>query len=129
MKKKKIIEQLKDMEDQQIIEDSVSPYSAPIVMIPKDKDYRFCVDYLRLNEAMFDEECSRLNIKDLIDLVGDKIFTSLDLKKGYWQVRLSEESKEFTAFTTPNGLRKQFRVVPFGLKTAPGLFMRIFWIS
>ncbi|KAI5724686.1 hypothetical protein M8J77_005959 [Diaphorina citri] len=125
-KEKIIYTQVREMLDQRIIEESTSPYSSPIVLVPKGKDFRFCVDYRRLNEATVEEECQRLNIKDLIDSVGNKkVLTSIDLKSGYWQIGLSEESKPLTAFTLPNGNRYQFRVLSFGLSGAPGTFMRL----
>lgn len=119
--------QISEMLDNDVIEDSESPYSSPIVIVNKDnKDPRFCIDFKKLNEVTVDEECQSLEIKDLITRIGEnKVFSTLDLLKGYWQVPLSEESKQYTAFTAPDGRRFQFKVVPFGLKGAPGTFMRM----
>lgn len=120
--------QIKEMLDQNIIEESSSPYSAPIVMVPQKegKDDRFCVDFRQLNKVTYDEECQHLNIKELINNVSNnKVFSSLDLLKGYWQILLDDCSKEYTAFRSPTNKCYQFRVLPFGLKNAPGVFMRL----
>ncbi|KAL1448279.1 hypothetical protein WDU94_003573 [Cyamophila willieti] len=127
-KKRIISEQVKSMLDQRIIEESTSPYSFPVVIVPKEgKEPRFCVDYRRLNEITVAEECQGISIKELIDKVGNKkIFSSLDLRRGYWQVLLEDDSKHLTAFTNPaDNKRYQFRVMSFGLTGAPGTFMRL----
>jgi hypothetical protein len=80
----------------------------------KDGRPRFCVDYRRLNTITMDEAASLPIIQETLrDLGQAKVFTSLDLTSGYWQVPLSEESKQYTAFSTPDGGLYQFRVMPF----------------
>jgi hypothetical protein len=92
----------------------------------KDGRPRFCVDYRRLNTITMDEAASLPIIQETLrDLGQAKVFTSLDLTSGYWQVPLSEESKQYTAFSTPDGGLYQFRVMPFGLKGAPSTFQRL----
>lgn len=63
-------------------------------------------------------------IDELIDWLGGKFITTVDLSKGYWQVPLREEDRPKTAFTTQQGLF-QFRVMPFGLQGAPATFQRM----
>ena len=64
-------------------------------------------------------------IEDCIDRVGKaKYVTTLDLLKGYWQVRLTERAKQLSAFVTPQGLY-QYRVMPFGMKNAPSTFQKM----
>ena len=64
-------------------------------------------------------------IDDILSLLGDaKYFTALDLKSGYWQVQLEEDSKEKTAFACHRGLF-QFNVMPFGLSNAPAVFQEL----
>ncbi|KAI5707546.1 hypothetical protein M8J77_004691 [Diaphorina citri] len=122
-----IATQIQEMLDHRIIEESVSPYNSPIVVVTKEgKEPRFCIDFRKINENSYDEDCQTLNIKDLINKIGDKkVFSSLDLRKGYWQVELDEDSKQYTAFSSPDGRHWQFRVLAFGLKGAPGTFMRL----
>jgi hypothetical protein len=88
-----------------VIEPSTSEYASPVVIVKKkDGQPRFCADYRRLNAATRDEAAPLPIIQEMLrDLGQAKVFSSLDLKSGYWQIPLSNESKEYTAFTTPDG--------------------------
>jgi len=109
-----------------VIEQSSSPWSAPIVLIPKpDRTYRFCVDYRRLNNITVSDSFPLPRIDDLIDTVGKaKFLTKIDLSKGYWQVSMDEESIPMTGFVTPFG-HFQWKFMPFGLKNAPATFQKL----
>ena len=86
---------------------------------------RFCVDYRRLNKVTRKDAFPLPMIEDSLNmLAGQQWFCSLDLASGYWQVQLSPEAKEKTAFATQSGLY-QFRVMPFGLCNAPATFERL----
>ena len=125
--KQEIHRQVEEMLAQDVIEPSHSPYSSPVVMVKKkDGKERFCVDYRQLN-AITQDEASHLPMihETLKDLGPAKIFSSLDLKSGYWQVPLDPSSKQLTAFSIPDGGSYQFKVMPFGLKGAPGTFQRL----
>jgi hypothetical protein len=92
----------------------------------KDGTWRFCVDYRMLNSLMRKDAFPLPRIDETLDALGTaqaKIFTTVDLASGYWHIPLEELSKEKTAFTTGNALY-QFRVMPFGLTQAPGVFCR-----
>jgi hypothetical protein len=61
----------------------------------------------------------------LRDLGQATVFTTLDLRSGYWQVPMEEASKKYTALSTPDGALFQFQVMPFGLKGAPAIFQQL----
>ena len=119
-------EELQAMLKAGIVEPSSSSWAAPIVLVKKkDGSLRFCVDYRKLNRQSRIDPYPMPRIDDLIDRIGQaKFLTILDLAKGYWQVPMSPESKEKTAFITPQGLF-QFTVMPFGLQGAPATFQRM----
>mgnify|MGYP005985470937 FL=1 len=110
-----------------VIEPSTSPYVSPIIILTKkDGKYRFCVDYRRLNAITDDAASSMPNIPDTLrDLGQAKVFSTIDLRSGYWQIPLTDRAKPLTAFSTPDGAHYQFRVMPFGLNNAPATFQRL----
>lgn len=117
---------IRDMEEQGLVEQSTSPWAAPIVLAKKkDGSPRLCIDYRRLNDIT---ESNAYPMPDLNTLIrqmrGAKVFSVLDLKAGYWQVPLNQNARKYTAFRTRRGLY-QFRVLPFGLKNSPMTFVRL----
>ena len=116
----------KKMLDMGIIEKSSSPYMSPVVLVKNpDQTFRFCIDFRNLNKlTVFDAEPIPCPEEIFSKLSNCKYFTKIDLSKGYWQIKLSESSKDKTAFSTPDGLF-QFRKLPFGLVTAPANFSRM----
>lgn len=111
----------------EMIRPSSSEYNSLIVIVTKrDGKPRFCVDYRGLNARTEDEVSQLTPIQEnLRDLGGATVFSTLDLKSGYWQVRMVEESKHLTAFATPEGAAYEFNVMPFGLKNAPTSFQKL----
>ena len=124
--KEGIEQEVQKLYDDHIIERSDSPWSAPVVPVIKpDKSVRLCVDYRALNKVTNKDAFPLPNIEDaLYNLSGFKYFTTLDLVRGYYQVPMSEESKQYTAFSTYSG-HWQFRRMPFGLCNAPATFQRL----
>ena len=109
-----------------VIEPSTSPYCSPVVFVKKqDNSWRLCIDFRALNDiTVYDSEPMPSRDEALKNFVGDKYFSELDLCKGYFQLPLSPDSKIYTAFATNKGLM-QFKMMPFGLKTAPASFIRL----
>ncbi len=121
-----IEEEVQEMLRLGVIEPSRSPWSSPIVMVPKPDDtLRFCNDFRQLNEVSEFDGYPMPRVDELLDrLGGTRYISTLDLTKGYWQVPLTEEAKPKTAFSTPSG-HWQYRVLPFGLHGAPATFQRM----
>ena len=91
----------------------------------KDGTWRFCVDYCIVNSITHHDAHPLTRIDATLDsLAGSTLFTTLDLASGYWQVEVSPEDKEKTAFSTPYG-HFEFNVMPFGLTNAPATFQRL----
>ena len=96
---------------------------APVHVVFKEgKEPRLCVDFRQLNEHTEDDRFPLPHIDDVLDsLVGSTVFSKLDLKKGYWQIWLSEEAAKMCNFCTQKGIYRWKRM-PFGLKGAPSTF-------
>ena len=109
-----------------LAEPSDSPWASPCLLVPKpDGTHRLCIDYRKLNQITKIDAYPLPRIDDLIDAVGQANFiTKIDLLKGYYQIPLSENAKQLTAFVTHDGLF-QFSVLPFGLCNAPSTFQRL----
>lgn len=118
--------QVKEMLRDDVIQPSTSPWASPVVLVKKkDQSLRFCIDYRRLNSVTKRDVYPLPRIDDTLDRLRDaKFFSSLDLKSGYWQIEVDERDREKTAFVTPDGLY-EFKVLPFGLCSAPATFQRM----
>ena len=83
------------------IRKSISPWASPVVLVrKKDRSLRFCIDLRNLNSRTIKDAYSLSRIEESLDyLNGAIIFTSLNLKAGYWQVKMDENSIQYTAFT------------------------------
>jgi len=116
--------------DEGIIEVSDSEYASPIHLVSKapgfDTKYRFVTGFENLNHITFKDRYPLPRIESIFDkLGGATIFSKIDLKRGYWQIKLAEESWKYTAtITTPIGLFR-FKVLLMGLWYATSTFMRL----
>ena len=120
-------QQVKEMLRDGVIRPSSSPWASPVVMVKKkDGSMRFCVDFRQMNDATIKDAHPLPRIDDTLEsLYGAQYFTTLDLKSGYWQVPITEEDKEKTAFRTSSGQLYEFNQLPFGLCNAPATFSRL----
>ena len=112
-------DEVRDMINLDIVEPSESPYCSPVLIVKKkDNTKRFCIDFRTLNKiTVFDAE-PMPNMEEIFTkIAGHKYISKLDLTKGYWQIPLTKNAKQYTAFQTPLRLL-QFKVLPFSLVTA-----------
>ena len=124
-KRKMIEEEVASMLKMGIIRPSSSPWASPVTLVPKkDGTTRFCIDYRKLNAVTKKDRYPLPRIQDIFDqLEGAKIFSTLDLKSGYWQIPMHENSIEKTAFICHLGLF-EFLMMPFGCANCPSKFQR-----
>ncbi|GET61785.1 retroviral-like aspartic protease 1 [Rhizophagus irregularis DAOM 181602=DAOM 197198] len=110
---------------EEIIQESCSPWSSPVVIVNKKTgDKRFCIDFRKINQMTITDAYPLPRIDDLLEKFRvAKWFTTIDLASGYWQIEMKEEDKEKTAFICSQGLY-EFNVMPFGLKNALAIFQR-----
>ncbi|GKF68599.1 putative reverse transcriptase domain-containing protein, partial [Tanacetum coccineum] len=121
---KELSEQLKELSDKGFIGPSSFPWGAPVLLIKKkDGSLRMCIDYRELNKLTVKNRYPLPRIDDLFDqLQGSSVYSKIDLRSGYQQLRVQEEDISKTAFRTCYGHYK-FQVMPFGLTNAPAVFI------
>ncbi|KAL0541388.1 hypothetical protein IC582_021430 [Cucumis melo] len=116
--------QLQELLDKGFIRPSVSPWGAPVLFVKKkDGSMRLCIDYRELNKVTVKNRYPLPRIDDLFDqLQGATVFSKIDLRSGYHQLRIKDEDVPKTAFRSRYG-HYEFIVMSFGLMNAPAVFM------
>nr|GFA97281.1 reverse transcriptase domain-containing protein [Tanacetum cinerariifolium] len=127
---KDLSEQLKELSDKGFIRPSSSPWGAPVLFVKKkDGSFRMCIDYRELRKLTVKNRYPLPRIDDLFDqLQGSSVYSKIDLRSGYHQLRVREEDIPKTAFRTRYG-HYEFQDMPFGLTNAPAVFMDLMnWV-
>ena len=120
-------EHLKLMLDAGVIRPSNSPWCNAVVLVrKKDGSLRFCIDFRKLNSLTVKDSHPLPHICEMLEsLAGAAHYSTFDMNSGFWQVPMSPESKQYTAFTLGSMGLYECESMPFGLCNAPPTFQRL----
>ena len=115
--------ELSKLKDQGIISESISSFNAPVLCVRKPNDeIRVVIDYRALNKHIEIHTFALPNINEILhSLGGAKVFSTLDLKSAFHQIRLDPETKHYTAFSVGNE-KFEYSCLPFGMATSPSVY-------
>ncbi|GFX34693.1 retrovirus-related Pol polyprotein from transposon 17.6 [Trichonephila clavipes] len=121
--RQEVNKQIEEWLNESIIRPSTSEYTSPIVMVKKkDESSRMCIDYRKLNQKLVKDKFPLPIIEDVLDTLQEaKVYSTLDLRNGFFHVDVDEDCRKYTSFIVPDG-QFEFDKVPFGLSTSPGVF-------
>ena len=118
---------IQEMLDDSAIRPSQSPWCNAVVLVrKKDGLLQFCIDFRRLNARTKKDAYPLPHMQETMEsMVGARHFSCMDLKSGFWQVQMDEESRQYTAFTVGSMGVYEFLHMPHGLCNAPAMFQRL----
>ncbi|XP_043227505.1 uncharacterized protein LOC122384293 [Amphibalanus amphitrite] len=121
-------QQIADMLSMGVIRECASPYASPVLLVKKkgSKSFRVCTDFRELNRCTVKDSFPLPRIESLLASIGPKcrVFSQLDQKAAYWQVKLDESAQEKTAFVTDQG-QFCYQVLAFGMCNGPATYQRM----
>ncbi|GFX05767.1 retrovirus-related Pol polyprotein from transposon 17.6 [Trichonephila clavipes] len=123
--RQEVNKQIEEVLNEGIIRPSSSEYASPIVMVKKkDGSSRMCIDYRKMNQKLVKNKFPLPIIEDVLDNLQEaKVYSTLDLRNGFFHVDVDEDCRKYTSFNNRDG-QFEFNKVPFGLSTSPGVFQR-----